>query len=154
MADQRIAIGAQPFSDNDFSRQVFFGRGSASRTLADKIPANRMVIVYARSGLGKTSLLQAGVAPRLREEDHLPLFVRVNDLRSGPFAGVLETIPGEAARQGIEYVPGLPSRSGVSSRPPSSGGATCCSRRSWCSISSRSCSRFQSEQARGIFSIS
>ena len=46
-----------------------------------------MVIVYARSGLGKTSLLQAGVAPRLREEDHLPLFVRVNDLRSGPFAG-------------------------------------------------------------------
>ena len=67
-----------------------------------------MVIVYARSGLGKTSLLQAGVAPRLREEDHLPLFVRVNDLRNGPFRGVLETIPGEAERQGIEYVPGLP----------------------------------------------
>ena len=109
MADQRNRYpGAQPFSDNDFSRQVFFGRGSASRILADKILANRMVIVYARSGLGKTSLLQAGVAPRLREEDHLPLFVRVNDLRNGPFAGVLETIPGEAARQGIEYVPGLP----------------------------------------------
>ena len=32
----------------------------------------------------------------------------MNDLRSGPFAGVLETIPGEAERQGIEYVPGLP----------------------------------------------
>jgi hypothetical protein len=61
MADQRNRYpGAQPFSDNDFSRQVFFGRGSASRTLADKILANRMVIVYARSGLGKTSLLQAG----------------------------------------------------------------------------------------------
>jgi hypothetical protein len=109
MADHRNRYpGAQPFSDNDFSRRVFFGRGSASRILADKILANRMVIVYARSGLGKTSLLQAGVAPRLREENHLPLFVRVNDLRSGPFQGVLETIPGEAARQGIEYVSGLP----------------------------------------------
>jgi hypothetical protein len=109
MADQRNRYpGAQPFSDNDFSRRVFFGRGSAARMLADKILANRMVIVYARSGLGKTSLLQAGVAPRLREEDHLPLFARVNDLRNGPFRGVLETIPGEAARQGIEYVPGLP----------------------------------------------
>jgi hypothetical protein len=109
MADQRNRYpGAQPFSDNDFSRRVFFGRGSASRILADKILANRMVIVYARSGLGKTSLLQAGVAPRLREEDHLPLFVRVNDLRNGPFQGVLQTIPGEAERQGIEYVPGLP----------------------------------------------
>ena len=109
MADHKNRYpGAQPFSDNDFSRRVFFGRGSASRMLADKILANRMVIVYARSGLGKTSLLQAGVAPRLREEDHLPLFVRVNDLRNGPFRGVLETIPGEAERQGIEYVPGLP----------------------------------------------
>ncbi len=109
MADQRNRYpGAQPFSDNDFSRRVFFGRGSASRMLADKVLANRMVIVYARSGLGKTSLLQAGVAPRLREEDHLPLFVRVNDLRNGPSQGVLEAIPGEAHRQGIEYVPGLP----------------------------------------------
>ena len=74
--------------------------------LTDKILANHMVIVYARSGLGKTSLLQAGVAPRLREEGFLPLFVRVNDVRIGPFRALLETIPGEAERQHIEYVPG------------------------------------------------
>ena len=74
--------------------------------LADKILANHLVTVYARSGLGKTSLLQAGVAPLLREEGYLPLFVRVNDLRIGPFRALLETVPGEAARQHIEYVPG------------------------------------------------
>ncbi len=100
--------GAQPFSDDDFSRKVFFGRESAARALTDKILANRMVIVYARSGLGKTSLLKAGVAPLLREEGFLPLFVRVNDVRSGPFRALLETIPGEAERQHIEYVPGRP----------------------------------------------
>ena len=32
--------------------------------LTDKILAQRVVVVYARSGLGKTSLLKAGVAPR------------------------------------------------------------------------------------------
>jgi hypothetical protein len=97
--------GAQPFSDDDFSRKVFFGRENAARVLT-KILANHVVTVYARSGLGKTSLLKAGVASRLREEGCLPLFVRVNDANSGPFRALLETIPGEAARQDIEYVPG------------------------------------------------
>lgn len=98
--------GAQPFSDDDFSRRVFFGRAAASRSLADKIIANRMVVVYARSGLGKTSLLKAGVAPHLREEGYLPLFARVNDVRKDGLQSVLEAIPGEAERQGVEYVPG------------------------------------------------
>jgi hypothetical protein len=98
--------GAQPFSDDDFSRKVFFGRETAARELADKILANQLVTVYARSGLGKTSLLKAGVAPLLRDEGYLPLFVRVNDLRVGPYCALLETVAGEAARQNIEYVPG------------------------------------------------
>ena len=68
--------GAQPFSDDDFSRKVFFGREAAARELTDKILANQLVTVYARSGLGKTSLLKAGVAPLLREEGYLPLFVQ------------------------------------------------------------------------------
>jgi hypothetical protein len=98
--------GAQPFSDNEFSRSVFFGREDASRTLADKILANRIVVVYGRSGLGKTSLLNAGVAPLLREEGYLPLFMRVNDTEKGAFHSVLEVIPSEAARQQVEYTPG------------------------------------------------
>ncbi len=98
--------GAQPFSDDEFSRKVFFGRDSAARELADKILANHVVTVYARSGLGKTSLLKAGVAPLLRDQGYLPLFVRVNDLRVGPYPALLETVPDEAARQQIEYVPG------------------------------------------------
>jgi hypothetical protein len=107
MTDHRNRYpGAQPFSDDHFSRKVFFGRENAARELADKILANDVVTVYARSGLGKTSLLKAGVAPLLREESYLPLFVRVNDLRIGPYYALLETVPGEAARQHIEYVPG------------------------------------------------
>src|SRR5262249_40662634 len=51
--------GAQPFSDDALSRKIFFGREPEVIALSDQILANRMVVVYARSGLGKTSLLNA-----------------------------------------------------------------------------------------------
>ena len=98
--------GAQPFRDDEFSRRTFFGRELATVALTDQILANRLVIVYAKSGLGKTSLLNAGVAPRLREAGSLPLFVRVNDVQRGPLFSVLEGMQGEAERQQVEYVPG------------------------------------------------
>jgi photosystem II stability/assembly factor-like uncharacterized protein len=98
--------GAQPFRDDDFSRRTFFGREPASIALTDQILANRLLIVYAKSGLGKTSLLNAGVAPRLREAGSLPLFVRVNDIKHGPLYSVLEGVRAEAERQQVEYVPG------------------------------------------------
>lgn len=98
--------GAQPFRDDDFSRRTFFGREPASIALTDQILANRLLIVYAKSGLGKTSLLNAGVAPRLREAGSLPLFVRVNDIKNGPLFSVLEGVRAEAERQKVEYVPG------------------------------------------------
>ena len=100
--------GAQPFRDDEFSRRTFFGREPASVALTDQILANRLVIIYAKSGLGKTSLLNAGVAPRLREANSLPLFVRVNDIKNGPLFSVLEGVKAEAERQQVEYVPGDP----------------------------------------------
>lgn len=98
--------GAQPFRDDEFSRRTFFGREPATVALTDQILANRLVIVYAKSGLGKTSLLNAGVAPRLREANSLPLFVRVNDIKNGPLFSVFEGVKAEAERQQVEYVPG------------------------------------------------
>src|SRR5580700_1293086 len=98
--------GAQPFRDDEFSRRTFFGREPASIALTDQILANRLVVVYAKSGLGKTSLLNAGAAPRLREAANLPLFVRVNDIERGPLHSVFEGVRAEAERQQVEYVPG------------------------------------------------
>ncbi len=98
--------GAQPFRDDELSRRTFFGREPASVALTDQILANRLVIVYAKSGLGKTSLLNAGIAPRLREAGSVPLFVRVNDTKHGALSSVLEGVGVEAARQKLEYVAG------------------------------------------------
>jgi hypothetical protein len=98
--------GAQPFSDDTLSRAIFFGRENETSALTDQIIANRLVVVYAKSGLGKTSLLQAGVCQPLRDDGYLPLVVRVNDIKRGPMLSVVSGVQAAAQHQQIEYRPG------------------------------------------------
>jgi hypothetical protein len=98
--------GAQPFSDDDVSRKLFYGRGQESKALLHQILANRLVVLFARSGLGKTSLLNAGVAKPLRDENYLPLSVRVNDSEQGPLASIYSGIQQVCESQSLEYIPG------------------------------------------------
>ncbi len=100
--------GAQPFADDAVSRRTFFGREAAAHALTDQILANRLVVVYARSGVGKSSLLNAGVAQLLRDAGCQPLMLRVNDLRGGASAAIRDAVAAEARRQGVEYVAGAP----------------------------------------------
>lgn len=100
--------GAQPYADDEISRRTFFGRDTAVANLANRVLANRLVVVYARSGVGKSSLLNAGLMPRLREAGYQPLPVRVNDIRRGPRESLLDGVRAEAARQGVEFVDGDP----------------------------------------------
>ena len=51
------------YTQNDASR--FFGRDSEAARLVDQILFNRLVVVTAASGVGKSSLVAAGVIPRL-----------------------------------------------------------------------------------------
>lgn len=95
--------GAQPYADDELSRLAFCGRGGDSQALLNLVLAHRLVVVYARSGLGKTSLLQAGLAASLRDEHHLPLLVRLNDVGRPPLVSLFETVEREAARQGVEH---------------------------------------------------
>jgi len=98
--------GAQPFSDDEISRAVFFGRKRESTVLTDQIVAHPLVVVYAKSGLGKTSLLQAGVSQPLRDAFFFPLIVRVNDVKRGPLYSVLQRIQDAANLEKVEYVHG------------------------------------------------
>jgi len=98
--------GAQPFRDDEFARRTFFGRDAVAVGLTNQILANRLMVVYAKSGVGKTSLLNAGVAQRLRDTNTIPLFVRVNDAHRDLLSSVMETVGEEAKRQEMEYVEG------------------------------------------------
>ena len=54
----------------------FYGRDDAITDLLGKIHDHRFTVLHAESGAGKSSLLQAGLAPRLLAAGHLPLRLR------------------------------------------------------------------------------
>lgn len=58
-------VGPQPFEQKD--RDRFFGRERESNELLSLVIANRMSLLYAQSGAGKTSLLNAKLIPMLEE---------------------------------------------------------------------------------------
>src|SRR5437588_576604 len=57
-------VGPQPFTEMD--ETIFFGRSVESQDLFSLIVAHGEVLLYAQSGAGKTSLLNAGVIPLLK----------------------------------------------------------------------------------------
>ena len=63
--------GPRSFGEND--RTYFFGRDSEIVELFDRIKSRTLTVLHGKSGLGKTSLLQAGVFPKLRQHGFFPL---------------------------------------------------------------------------------
>ena len=60
--------------------RLFCGRDKDSEQLSYQIDRELYVTLYGRSGIGKTSLINAGVFPRLRESGYLPLSLRLGRL--------------------------------------------------------------------------
>ena len=57
-------VGPLPLTSDD----ALYGRDREVDRLLDQLVADRIVLLYAPSGAGKTSLIQAGLVPRLRED--------------------------------------------------------------------------------------
>lgn len=64
--DRNPYPGPRSFSRDE--RGVFCGRNYESRQLFSLVVAHKVVLLYSQSGAGKTSLLNAGLAPLLQEE--------------------------------------------------------------------------------------
>lgn len=58
--------------------KLFCGRDDESHSVAQLIAGNILVTLYGKSGTGKTSLLNAGVFPRLRQKRYLPISIRLS----------------------------------------------------------------------------
>lgn len=63
-------IGPRPYGRNEGN---FFGRSREARSLTALIMTNQVLLYYARSGAGKTSLLNALVIPELEKNDYYVL---------------------------------------------------------------------------------
>ncbi len=66
-------LGLQPYTEEDAYR--FKGRTEESQELFRLIVRNDFTVCYAESGEGKTSLLNAGVFPLLRENMYFPIAI-------------------------------------------------------------------------------
>ncbi len=74
------------FSFSESIRDFFHGRDAESETLARMVSRKTLTVLYGESGLGKSSLLQAGLFPRLRAQGFLPIYIRLgytDDLQPG-----------------------------------------------------------------------
>ncbi len=60
-------VGLRPFTEEH--RDFFFGRERDQRLIASNILAVPLTILYGSSGVGKSSVLIAGVVPHLKEEN-------------------------------------------------------------------------------------
>ena len=58
--------GLAYFGDSEHDWLLFFGRERESEVVAANLMASRLTVLYGPSGVGKSSLLRAGVARRLR----------------------------------------------------------------------------------------
>lgn len=67
--------GLDSFAEAD--RGFFRGRGRESEELARLVRRESLTVLFGRSGLGKTSLLGAGLFPRLRDDLYLPVSIRL-----------------------------------------------------------------------------
>src|SRR3954466_6079139 len=74
--------GLDPFDERD--REYFHGRTAESGELLRLVRRELLMALFGRSGLGKTSLLKAGLFPLLREEDCLPVYVRLDHADGAP----------------------------------------------------------------------
>ncbi|NGZ97386.1 MAG: hypothetical protein CV089_14930 [Nitrospira sp. WS110] len=88
------------------SSTFFFGRDDEAKELFRLIRSAPLTIVYGKSGLGKTSLLQAGLYPKLREQHYLPIHVRLQFANIGiasPLQQVMRRLIEEMDREKAEY---------------------------------------------------
>jgi hypothetical protein len=69
-------LGLDSFSEE--TRGYFYGRDEEVGELARRVQRKLLTILFGQSGLGKTSILRAGIVPRLRGQGYCPVYVRID----------------------------------------------------------------------------
>ncbi|GAC1667079.1 MAG: hypothetical protein NVS9B2_08070 [Steroidobacteraceae bacterium] len=91
--DQRNPwLGLASFTEE--TRAYFFGREEEVAELARRVQRKLLTVLFGQSGLGKTSILRAGLVPRLRSQGYCPIYVRIDYGKESP-------APAEQIKQAI-----------------------------------------------------
>src|SRR5215468_11823212 len=90
-------LGLASFTEE--MRGYFYGRDDEVAELARRVQRKLLTILFGQSGLGKTSILRAGIVPRLRREGFCPVYVRIDYSPDAP-------APSEQIKQAIYQATG------------------------------------------------
>ena len=88
--------GLEPYTEED--RRFFFGRKRDAKIIAANLFAARLTVLYGGSGVGKTSVLRAGVIPELQNAPHAAV-VFFNTWQQPEFETALKTAVAAAVSQ-------------------------------------------------------
>jgi formylglycine-generating enzyme required for sulfatase activity len=100
MANHRYA-GISPYMSEQ--KNVFFGRNKDIEELYEKLLLEKQVLLYSKSGIGKSSLVNAGVIPKLTESnEYLPIKIRFGAYNEKDFVSPLTKIIHELKNQGVD----------------------------------------------------
>jgi hypothetical protein len=76
-------LGLHPFTEEN--QHYFFGRTAEIRDIFLRVREQPLTVLYGQSGLGKTSLLRAGLIPKLRVERYRPVRILLDfDVKAPP----------------------------------------------------------------------
>ena len=96
--------GLTPFADTAADATLFFGRERDAEIVFANVVAARLTVLYGPSGVGKSSLLAAAVARRLRKLPEGPVVVVFGAWSEDPAAAIARAVVIEA---GIEATDSL-----------------------------------------------
>jgi hypothetical protein len=100
--------GLMPFTEA--TQAYFHGRDAEVAELLRRVRRERLTILFGQSGLGKTSLLCAGLFPRLRTADFLPVYLRLDwtTVHISPVAQVKQALADNLTEHGVDGRPPRP----------------------------------------------
>jgi tetratricopeptide (TPR) repeat protein len=94
--------GLMPF--DEAAQEFFHGRDDAVAELARRVRREPLTVLFGQSGLGKTSLLSAGLFPLLRAGDFLPIYLRLDyaDTEVAPAEQIKAALAANLVANGVD----------------------------------------------------
>ncbi len=84
--------GLAPFEDSEHDQAFFFGRERETTVICANLMASRLTVLYGETGVGKSSVLRAGVAHELRRRAGAHAVVLFDNWKDDPAAGLIAAV--------------------------------------------------------------
>src|SRR6476661_1796751 len=75
-------LGLESYREED--QAIFFGRTKEAEEVLRMVRREMLTVLFGPAGIGKTSLIQAGILPGLRLENYFPVTIRLNHSAGNP----------------------------------------------------------------------